>query len=36
MRIKDIRLTPLHCPLKQLYHWSQGLIHDDPVAPIEI
>jgi muconate cycloisomerase len=36
MKIRDIRLTPLHCPFKQPYHWSQGVTYGAPVVLIEI
>lgn len=36
MRIKAIRLTPLHCPFKQPYHWSQGVTYGAPVVLIEV
>lgn len=36
MKIKDIRLTPLHCPFKQPYHWSQGVTYGAPVVLIEM
>lgn len=36
MKITNIRLTPLHCPFKQPYHWSQGVTYGAPVVLIEI
>ena len=36
MKIRDIRLTPLHCQFKQPYHWSQGITYGAPVILIEI
>lgn len=36
MKIKTIKLTPLHCPFKQPYHWSQGVTYGAPVVLIEI
>jgi muconate cycloisomerase len=36
VKIKDIRLTPLHCAFKQPYHWSQGVTYGAPVILIEI
>lgn len=36
MKIINIRLTPLHCPFKQPYFWSQGVTYGAPVILIEI
>ena len=36
MKIKSIRLTPLHCAFKQPYHWSQGVTYGAPVILVEI
>jgi hypothetical protein len=35
MKIRDIRLTPLHCPLMQSYQRSECLTHRAPVVPIK-
>lgn len=35
MKIRDIRLTPLHCPLIQSYQRSESLTNRAPVVPIK-
>ena len=36
MKIKSIRLTPLHCAFKQPYHWAQGVNYGAPVILVEV